>query len=250
MKLAFVTDVHANLPALQAVFSDIQKEGCQRIYCLGDVIGIGPYPRETVELLLSVPDVRFIMGNHDQWYALGLEKRPMWMSVGEYLHTRWAHKQLGSSFKAIMSRWEYQRHEVQEGIRISLIHYPLRLEKDGLGNPMFKKFIKDPTPEVLDDLFKEVLDHHHPDILLYGHHHPFSDMQGKARYLNPGSLGCHTEPVANYTLLDIQNGIYHVTHKRIPYDQSDLFAAYELRQVPSKEFIYRAFFLGQFDRKD
>ncbi|GEM48828.1 metallophosphoesterase family protein [Deinococcus cellulosilyticus] len=250
MKLAFVTDVHANLPALEAVFADIQKEGCRQIYCLGDVIGIGPFPRETVELLLSTPNIRFIMGNHDQWYALGLENRPMWMSVGEYIHTRWAHRQLGASFKGIMSRWEYQRHEVQDGVRISMIHYPLREERDGLGNPKFKKFIANPTPEVLDDLFQDILSVQHPDVLFYGHHHPFSDLQGKVRYLNPGSLGCHTEPVANYTLLEVNQGKYTVSHKRIPYDQTELFQAYEDRQVPSKEFIYRAFFLGQFDRKE
>lgn len=250
MKAAFITDVHANLPALEAVLQDIQQEGCQRIYCLGDVIGIGPYPRETVERLLATPKMRFIMGNHDQWYALGLENRPLWMSVGEYIHSRWAHRQVTPAYRPILARWEYQRHEVWDGVRVSMIHYPLREERDGLGNPRFKKFIPDPTPEKLDLLFQDLLQAQHPDVVFYGHHHPFSDVQGEARYLNPGALGCHPEPVGNYTLLETGAGLYQVTHKSIPYDQTPLFEAYEARQVPSKEFIYRAFFLGQFDRKE
>ena len=64
MKRALISDIHANLEALQAVLADIQAQGIQEIYCLGDVIGYGPNPCECLDLVIKMNVC--ILGNHDQ----------------------------------------------------------------------------------------------------------------------------------------------------------------------------------------
>ena len=65
MKLALISDIHGNLEALQAVLEDIRRQSITDIYCLGDVIGYGPNPRECLDLVRKKTQV-CILGNHDQ----------------------------------------------------------------------------------------------------------------------------------------------------------------------------------------
>ena len=64
MKRALISDIHANLEALRAVLADIQEQKISQIYCLGDIIGYGPNPRECLDQVMKLPVV--ILGNHDQ----------------------------------------------------------------------------------------------------------------------------------------------------------------------------------------
>ena len=64
MKLAIVSDIHGNLEALQAVLADIETQHVDRIYCMGDVVGYGPNPRECVDQVMQFD--LCILGNHDQ----------------------------------------------------------------------------------------------------------------------------------------------------------------------------------------
>jgi diadenosine tetraphosphatase ApaH/serine/threonine PP2A family protein phosphatase len=61
---AIISDIHSNLEALQAVLKDIEQQGVCEIYCLGDVVGYGPNPRECIDLVMSCKVV--LLGNHDQ----------------------------------------------------------------------------------------------------------------------------------------------------------------------------------------
>ncbi|MHC5057178.1 MAG: metallophosphoesterase family protein [Planctomycetota bacterium] len=67
MKRAIISDIHANLDALQAVMDDIDSRGIEEIVCLGDVVGYGPEPAEVIQLVRDRCRVS-LMGNHD--YAL------------------------------------------------------------------------------------------------------------------------------------------------------------------------------------
>jgi diadenosine tetraphosphatase ApaH/serine/threonine PP2A family protein phosphatase len=62
---AIISDIHSNLEALQAVLADIASQSIQEIYCLGDVVGYGPNPRECVDLVMGKCKL-VILGNHDQ----------------------------------------------------------------------------------------------------------------------------------------------------------------------------------------
>ena len=65
MKIAFISDIHANLEALQAVLANVAEEGCDKIYCLGDVVGYGPNPNECCALIRE-RGILTTMGNHDE----------------------------------------------------------------------------------------------------------------------------------------------------------------------------------------
>ena len=62
---AIISDIHGNLEALEAVIQDIRTQGIKEIYCLGDIIGYGPNPRECIDLVMKHCQVT-ILGNHDQ----------------------------------------------------------------------------------------------------------------------------------------------------------------------------------------
>lgn len=71
MRFALIADIHANLPALEAVLRDTASCGAERIVCLGDIVGYGPQPRECTALIrqLGCPCVE---GNHEHYTASSL----------------------------------------------------------------------------------------------------------------------------------------------------------------------------------
>ena len=69
--IAFISDIHANLAALNAVLADIDSLGTvERIFCLGDVVGYGPQPRECIDLVASRCKL-ILMGNHEHALLYG-----------------------------------------------------------------------------------------------------------------------------------------------------------------------------------
>ncbi len=64
MQIAIVSDIHANLEALEVVLADIRKKMIKEIICLGDIIGYGPNPRECLQQLMHCKVV--LMGNHEE----------------------------------------------------------------------------------------------------------------------------------------------------------------------------------------
>lgn len=71
-RIALYSDVHANIPALEAVYASMAAEGCEERYCLGDLVGLGPQPRAAVELVRASGDV-VLQGNYDR--AIGSHLR-------------------------------------------------------------------------------------------------------------------------------------------------------------------------------
>ena len=64
MRRALISDIHSNLEALEAVLADIRSQGIDEVFCLGDLVGYGPNPRECIDLLMNCQVV--LLGNHDQ----------------------------------------------------------------------------------------------------------------------------------------------------------------------------------------
>jgi len=67
---AILSDIHSNIEALTTVLADIEKRGIKTIYCLGDVIGYGPNPKECLDLIIKKTKW-CVLGNHD--YAVFYE---------------------------------------------------------------------------------------------------------------------------------------------------------------------------------
>jgi predicted phosphodiesterase len=238
MRLAIITDGHANLPALDAALDAIAGDGYDLLVHTGDAIGIGPFPAECLDRLLEMPRTRYVIGNHDAWFAHGLPTpQPSWMSDGEVAHQHWTHAQLDPTLRTVVAGWPYHIGETLEGVKVSFLHYGL----DASGQN-FRPIIAQTSIEELDQLFADTSG----ALIFYGHHHPQADAQGRARYTNPGSLGCNQHALARYCLADISQGRWTISQRAIPYDDRALYAAFEQRAVPERAFLYRAFFGGRF----
>ena len=102
--IALISDIHSNLEALQAVLRDIETQNVEKTYCLGDVIGYGPNPRECIDLILRMPVV--LLGNHDQ----GAMFDPEGFNPGAERAIFWTRAQLESpteKAEAREKRWEF-----------------------------------------------------------------------------------------------------------------------------------------------
>lgn len=102
----------------------------------------------------------------------------------------------------------------------------------------FAPIIQHPSVDDLDRLLG-----HDADVIFYGHHHPLSDLRGKTRYINPGALGCSTEPYARFGVLTVHgDGRWDVELRAVEYDRDALFRSFEQHQVPARASILRMFF--------
>ncbi len=259
--IAVITDVHANLSALDAALDAISDLDCEEIVHTGDAIGIGPYPAETLARLLSLPRIRFLIGNHDEWFAYGLPRpRAEWMSPGEEAHHHWVHAQLDRAdpgFRAQVAAWPWILDDEIEGVRVRFQHYALQADGFGFGSIVAEPVEapgsgngagnRDGYADSLDGAFTLYAPAGPtPDVVFYGHHHPQSDLVGPSsgiRYVNPGALGCSHEPLARFAVLRVDvDGAWDVTHHAVPYDVDALMHAYDELDVPERDLIRAAFF--------
>ncbi|HID23813.1 MAG TPA: metallophosphatase family protein, partial [Planctomycetaceae bacterium] len=99
---AIISDIHANLEALEAVLQDIRTQGIEEVYCLGDIVGYGPNPCECVDLVMDCKVV--LLGNHDQ----GALFDPEWFNVPAERAIFWTRKVMESgSPRDSQRRWDF-----------------------------------------------------------------------------------------------------------------------------------------------
>lgn len=70
MKLAFISDIHSNIEALEKSIKKIEEYNIEKIYCLGDIVGYGNNPNEVINLL-KIKGIECISGNHDTLFLNG-----------------------------------------------------------------------------------------------------------------------------------------------------------------------------------
>jgi putative phosphoesterase len=235
MRIAILSDVHGNLPALEAFLDRIRKEKLDSIYHLGDMIAIGPFPAECLDLWSKTPHTISLMGNHESFLVNGLpDPLPPSISPGEADHHRWVFSCIDPALRKMVSGWPFSLKRSFGDLKIAFLHYAL--DETGRG---YLPFMKDISPSNLDALFGKM----DVDLILYGHDHRESDIMGRARYLNPGSLGCHDRAIARYMILEIdEDSTYRITKHSAPYDDHSIFDELERRSVPDRETIRRCFF--------
>ena len=71
MKIAVISDIHGNYEALDAVLLDIDQQKAEKIYCLGDLVGYGPFPNAVTAQIRSL-DIPTVQGCWDEDIVEGL----------------------------------------------------------------------------------------------------------------------------------------------------------------------------------
>jgi predicted phosphodiesterase len=104
LRLALLSDIHGNLEALEAVLADVSSQEVERVYCLGDIVGYGPNPRECIDRVMGF-DLS-ILGNHDQ----GALYDPEGFSSGAERAIFWTREQLervNGDPERTAQRWQF-----------------------------------------------------------------------------------------------------------------------------------------------
>jgi len=104
VKRALISDIHSNLEALTAVLADVREQGIEAVFCLGDVVGYGPNPRECIDEIMKCDAC--LLGNHDQ----GALFDPEGFNTGAERAIFWTRAQLENSDSGTTTshrRWDF-----------------------------------------------------------------------------------------------------------------------------------------------
>ncbi len=214
--IAVLSDVHANLEALEAVLADARAAGAGEIWCLGDVVGYGADPNPVVERLSDAATVA-VAGNHD-WAACGKMKLGYFNSMAA-LAAEWTSEVLSEASRRWLSALPLER--VERGVR--LVH----ASPSDPGAWLYVLSVSEAEGELstFDERLCLIGHSHFPGQFEHdGAHVHYSreatlSLQANRRYLvNVGSVGQPRDgdPRATYLLFDWQRK--ELEHRRVPYD--------------------------------
>ncbi|GAC1371726.1 MAG: metallophosphoesterase family protein [Hymenobacter sp.] len=248
MTLAFFSDVHGNLPALEAVLADMEQSRPDMIFCLGDLVGYAPWPNEVVNEVRR-RGILTLAGNYDQ--GIGL-----------------ASPECGCAYKTDVDKGlgaqsiAYTNQVVGDDERRYLRCLPKHMRLDFQDEPAtlsllmvhgsprkINEYLFEDRPE---KSFLRVLEEAQADILLFGHtHKPYHrtfayEHEGATRYrhaLNIGSVGKPKDgdPRAAYQLLHLDEhtklteaGSVRSELVRVAYDVEKAARAVEASPLPNE----------------
>ncbi len=245
-KIALLTDIHANLPALEAALSKIQQIKVDEIVIGGDSIGIGPFPCETLIRIMKLSNISFINGNHELVAIHGISSlvEIIGPNDGGYLeHAKWCNSQLSHEMVEYLKMQPLFIIKDVEGMICNFMHYAI--------DPMRSKTVFPFKHEKIEDSDIEILYSEFPgDLIGFGHlHNSYYKSINNRVYLNPGSLGCNNGPTARFAIIEFHKGECTIQNNSIKYDDTELYKEFEERNVPDRKFIYKTFFGGRFTVK-
>lgn len=169
-KVAFISDIHSNFPALKAVLEDIEKRDIDNIFCLGDITGYHTMPNETISLIKE-RDILCIKGNHDN----------------DILNKKFNPKKTPDIFS-----WTWNELTDENRSFLSSLPEQMKLEIDG-----HLLLLCHASPESIEEYCYEGTEYSEKmansieeDILICGHtHYPYLRQYGEKTLINTGSIG-------------------------------------------------------------
>ena len=220
MRLGIFSDVHANAKAFREVVDDARRMGCERLICLGDVVGYGPEASEALALVREVCDV-VVMGNHDS----GVAETVSW-PFNEYAARGVARhrRELDARDIAWLAGLPHEHHEYGCAFVHGSLPHPDRFEYIVSGRDA------EATLDAVGDRFVFV-GHVHATMAFVqdvrtrrlGVAMPGRDFTlppGMRAVVNVGSVGYpRQESASTYCVFDVEKG--NVIYRRLPFDLSD-----------------------------
>lgn len=227
--IGVISDIHSNPEAMENTMSMLSD--VDRIFCLGDVVGIGPWPAEALEMIMDDPRIVSVYGNHEYNTVNGTELGPT-PNFPRAPHHSWVRENLTEGQIRYLKELPAVVREVHGGIRFTLMHS----HPDDCG--AFVPYYDDPAPSALDEYYRDV----EGDVLLFGHTHRSLDVSGLKRYLNPGPVGAQNRGISEFMRIDLRDDGFSVHKLRAPYDRQKIIRDLKSREVPNWQFIIRVFY--------
>lgn len=231
MKLAVLSDIHANFQALETVMEDIKKEKCEKVLCLGDIAMAGPQPRIVIDYIRNQNNWIVIQGNTDN--MIGNFCPEIFNNVKKVfpiMANALADDILiiEDDKKNYLAKLPPQKSIELEGVKILMVHGSPRRNDENI------------MPNMLLTDIEEIIKGTTEDLILCGHTHIPAGYQtsSKQTVVNVGSVGRPMTPDAKacYVILNIENGGFEIEHRFLDYDREMAASILKLREFEgSKE---------------
>jgi putative phosphoesterase len=227
MLLAFISDIHGNLPALESAFADAKKRGASRFFCAGDMTGYGPFPDEVCQFLQK-HHIPAITGNYDQKVIAVIRHGSIVAQDMKEKKQRillWTVEHLSRETQNYLSQLpESMESQLSSGQKILVVHGSPVSPDDAL------------YPSVTSSGLAVKLGDARPDILVCGHTHiPFVKRVSRILVVNCGSAGhpVDGDPRPSYALVRAGRGLAPSGRIiRFDYDKNKTIAALETTSLP------------------
>jgi putative phosphoesterase len=229
MRIAIVTDIHANLPALEAALTAIDGLGVDALYCGGDLVGYGPHPNAVCSLIedRGIPTVH---GNYDHAIARDLDDcgcayvTPHDRALGQR-SVEWTLAHTDARSKAFMRGLPFDLRLDMGGRRVRLVH----------GSPRkVNEYLFEDKPASLYERLARGAD---CDVLVFGHtHKPWIREHGGVLFVNCGSVGKPKDgdPRGAFAVLRPARDGVDVTIERVAYDGAVVAAEMRTAGLPDE----------------
>ena len=226
-KIALLSDVHGNLPALEAVLADAAENGAGAVWNLGDFLGYAPFPNEVIQAFRAAEAVN-VVGNYDLKVLAFEQRKEKWKrkkTAEKYVAFTWNHEHLSAGSRAFLESLPEQRRCEVSGLSALLVHGSPASVAELLGRA---------TPA---GRFRELAGMASVDLVACGHsHEAFVRRVDETWFVNPGSVGRPEggDWRASYVLLDVADGNLHVGHRRVAYDVERVVRAVHAAGLPAE----------------
>ncbi|HSM39074.1 MAG TPA: metallophosphoesterase family protein [Candidatus Limnocylindrales bacterium] len=228
MRIALISDLHANLPAVQAVLQDASDIGCDAIWCAGDVVGRGPHPNEVSQLVRD-RQVLTVQGNWDEAVGMGREVTgSIWESPEAEAQgresLRWTAGRLSEDDRSWLRQLPATIRMEHHGRSVQLFH----------GSPLKQnEYLWEERPS---RYFARIASDEGDDLLCFGHtHQTYHRVTGQAHFVAGGSVGCGGEGDANarYAVIYLSESDLVVGFRSIAYDHAAVLADMAVAGLPA-----------------
>ena len=241
MRFAVISDVHGNLPALDTVLEDAEKNNVDGFIFAGDYCLSNPFPDECIQRIRAIENKLIIRGNEERYLENLIGKDQSRWNDGQMQISYYCYRAVDPENLSYILSLPGTLETPVNGVALHMAHSSVEYIADSehsvwSSSLISEKYLrKEITVDSLraemkryydtDEMFRQRFSKLEKGIYIFGHSHvqwSCASEDGKTVLINPGSCGLPLDGITGtvpYTLLDISdNGDISVEEKRLPFD--------------------------------